>query len=189
MLLLCFGLLSPSPFFLNHKVSLYLLSFSKLQLPGVVRECVRHGITRNRFGLYTEKKTKTKATRSWVYPERSILGCHLCTPTLNLPPLGCLWRGLTKVLCSGGSFRWGYWVPWHFSPPCGHPLQEGLTNLRLLALGCHLPPRDVTSHQGMLLVSWVSAKDFHPYISHLNCRDLGRGPHCLPAPITETKNL
>lgn len=60
MLLLCFGLLSPSPFFLNHEVSLYLLAFSKLQLPGVVRECVRHGITRNRFGLYTEKKQKQK---------------------------------------------------------------------------------------------------------------------------------
>lgn len=123
-------------FFLNHKVSLYLLAFSKLQLPGVVRECVRHGIARNRLGLYTEKKTKTKATRSWVYPERNILGCHLCTPTLNLPPLGCLWRGLTKVLCSGGRSRWGYWVPtlppspWftsHFSKLPGNAVLPGDT--------------------------------------------------------------
>lgn len=70
MLLLCSGLLCLPPFFIffffNHKASLYLLAFSKLQLPGMMRKCVRHGITRNKFVLYAEKK-KQKATRSWVY--------------------------------------------------------------------------------------------------------------------------
>lgn len=52
-LLLCSGLLCLSSvffFFFNQKASLYLLAFSKLHLPGMMRKCVRHGITRSKLG-------------------------------------------------------------------------------------------------------------------------------------------
>ena len=67
MLLFCSGLLSLFSifFFFNHKVSLYLLIFSKVQLPGVMRKCVRHCITRNGLVLYAGKK-KGKPNRSWI---------------------------------------------------------------------------------------------------------------------------
>ena len=163
-----------------------------------MRKCVRHGITRNGLVLYAGEKKKKKEKQAEAGSihglERSISAqgarCQLCTPTRSVKltsnrlhskrtPQRPLQRwqlqaGLV-VGCRGTSLL-----------PCtirlSGPGSQERPSASLMPFGSRAG-LDVTSPQGMLPVSWVSAKHVHPPVSHLNFRALGRGPCCLPIPI------
>lgn len=167
-LLLCSGLLCLSSvffFFFNQKASLYLLAFSKLHLPGMMRKCVRHGITRSKLGAgfihSLERSVLARghsANSVHTHLLTELTSNRLLSKRTPQSPLQSP-KSSAEVAAPRGV---SCWVPWYFPPPLHHPLTQPWLSGGHQHLFGSCAGLDVTSPQEMLLVSCVSEKHVLP---------------------------